>query len=175
MIKRLTYRQKNYLLLFGCLVLGWAIYQLSISKTLEEVRSYNQLMAQIEVGNSAHSMIFDYKKKLKFYEDHLGSFETDSMHNHEHVLVAVSHYCQRHNLTVESFPSELVEDYSDFNLHTHKIEVRGNFKELLHLIYHLERVEKLGRIASLELEKKLDKKTKRTILTASIYIQNTAL
>lgn len=175
MIERLTYRQKNYFLLLGVLLLGWAVYQLSISNTLDEVKTYNELMAQIEVGNSAHHQIYSYKKKLQFYENHLGSFETDSTHNHEHVLVAISQYCQNHNLTIESFPSELIEDYNDFKLHTHKIEVSGNFKALLYLVYHLERVEKLGRIASMNLEKKLDKKTKRTILTASIYLQNTAL
>ena len=175
MIQNLTYRKKNYLLLVGFILLIATVYKLSISRTLDEVTMYETYMRQIEVGNTAHSQIWEYKKKLTFYENNLGLFETDSLHNHEQILVAVSEYCQKNNLTIEYFPAELKESYGDFSLSTHKIEVRGDFKGLLYLIYHLEKVEQLGRIASVQLEKKLDKKTKRIILTAAIYLQNTSL
>lgn len=175
MMDKLSYRQKNKLLIVATGVLLMVVYFAAIKRTILESTINKELTDVIRKGETASPLIQNYRERLSEYKNQLGLFEVDSAHNHAKVLENISNYCQQNRLTIISFPEETIEKQDGFEIHNNVIEVSGNFKQLLNLSHYLEKVNKLGKLISLKLSKGKDKKTKKTILTAVIYLQNTKL
>lgn len=146
------------------------VYQFAIKHTTEAANTNAAFEEEIVSGKNASIEINQLKNNLLQYNSLLGT--SDEEYSHEKILLTISEYCTKHQLIIDKFPEETISNYGDFQLASNIIEVRGSFKELTHLIYFLEKTSPVGKLISVTYKKSQDKKTKKTILTVRIYIQN---
>ncbi len=170
--KQLTYRQKNIGLLAGTICLLLLSYLLSFSKTIEVWESNKALEQKLMRARNAPELIDTYKQKLITYNRDIGVFSQDSLLNQEFALSVVSSICEKHKLVLKSFPTAEVNALDGLELYTTRVEIEGDFKGLLQLVYELEQVHNAGRIASVNFQVKKDRERRKEILVLALYLQN---
>ncbi len=168
----LTYRQKNYLLWGGSVVFALFTYWISISNTIDSWQTADRLETRLARADQAPRLIGQYRSRLRVLDKTLKAYEVDGLDNQEMILAFVSEFCQSHKLTLRNFPQVTVAQEKDFEVYSQLIEVEGRYTDLLKLVYELEQVHPMGRIASVQYRKFKDTKTRKQVLTATIHLQN---
>ena len=123
-------------------------------------------------GQSAPVEIANYKAFLLRVNKALGAYEYDSIVNEEYLLAQVSDFCKTHDITLQSFPEHSSLSEKDFTIYTNVVLARGSYEGLNKLAYFVEKEKKIGRITSIEFEKKKNKETRKHFLQMKMYIQN---
>ena len=173
--KAFKYRQYNLFLLGGFILFLIIGYYLSFSETLHLYQENNDYEQKLEEASSAPRVIAESKMDLKVLDAQMKAYAFDSIINQEYLLAEVSNFCSMNKVIFQSFPHYTVQEEKDFTIHTNNNIAEGTFSNLLKLVYHIEQVVKIGRIASVQFLRKQDKKTKRVYLTAKIHVQSIQL
>jgi len=172
MLDTISYQKKNKLLL---IVIGLAvvlIYFLSIKKTITTYLSYSENFKQLELASNAPLMAGQMDKELLEINSKLGSQNVDGPNYSEKLLELVTRYCQDNNIVLREFPEINTAEKDDLLIETNRFTISGNYSALLKLVYILEQKNKLGKIAAVNYKTQKDFKTKETVLTATVYLQN---
>lgn len=170
--KKIPIRQKS-LLLFPILVLGlWLIYVLAVADTVELIQYNIRVKKQVQNLSNAPQKIDMLQEQLQILERDLGGIDEDYIQHQDLLLEKVSHFCYKHYLALREFPHYQKEIDNSFEIYTTRIEVTGSFHNILKLTYYLEQEIQAGRVSSLLIEKRKDRKTRRIVLTGIIYLQN---
>ena len=172
MLKELTYKKKNILLLAVFVLFLFIIYFLAINKTLDLYFQCNEMQAQLNQTQNASQQLSRLEMQMKEIEAVFGEEQEESYNYQQLLLEVLSNYCSGNNIVLRKFPEPIIIYEQEFSVETNIISVEGPFKNLLHLIYLLEQKNKLGKIASLHFQTREDFKTKQKALFADIYIQN---
>ena len=170
-LDNLTYRQKVIGLITGFLILCLLMYFMAIKKS---VVAYVQMIENHEVlraSQNAPQEIAEYNARLKGINRSLKSFEASSRNDHQHLLAYVSEFCAHQKIRLEYYPSIENREKEGLVIHTHKIEVQGEFQRLLSLMYALEQKDKYGRVSSAVFEMKKNRETRKNQLHLLIYLQ----
>jgi hypothetical protein len=172
---KLTYQQKNKVLLVGYLIFLFAAYQLAISKSWELYTQNKELEEKINSSSSNYRGKEELEKKRQLLDHRISSFFVDSVSHQDYLLGTISTYCNQHHVLIKEIPamSKYIED--DFEVGTYKVVLEGDFIPLLKMVYLLEQKNKMGRISSVLFSLKYDNKRKKEILSMILYIQNIQL
>jgi hypothetical protein len=169
-LKKMSWKQKNKLLLAGGLVLLWTVYAFAISNTIELRSACTVLQQQLDSASGAPARLVMLKQESQQLEAATNSNDTSTI-LHERLLGIVADYCQQHNSVLRDFASPVCYHQQEWLIETHPIVVEGTFMNLLMLVHRLEQ-EKVGKIISVDFHSKRDNKTQTLSLIATIYVQN---
>ncbi len=158
---------------FQALVLGIAAllvlaYFFSFRNTIDAYSLSKSNRSALQEASSAPQQIKQFRDQLSLLEESL----IQSNYNRQVLFEAVNTFCESHELKLDYFHPEQRYVHNDYEIITNKVEVEGDYKSIVELIYYLEQEQKLGHIVSTNFEKKEERRTKRKYLTAEIYIQN---
>jgi hypothetical protein len=172
MLKNLSYKKKNKILLFAGAILLLIIYNMSIKKTIALYSNNKQMKQKLEMAATAPMMANKLEKQLSQMERKIGKQNKTGQDQAQALLELVTNYCQDNKIVLREFPEPVSVIKGDLLISTTPFVVEGDFASLLKLVYLLEQKANLGKIASVHYMTKKDMRTKEFALTATIYIQN---
>lgn len=172
MLKNLSYKKKNILLLAGTILFSLITYFYSIENTVDVINEYRELQTQLEIAENAPQKHAELILKLDNIKSLLGSGGKFGVDVQQVLLEKISRYCNENNITLKEFPKPMEVQEQDFIVETNVIVMEGSFIKLLKLVYQLEQVQRAGKVAAVHFLAKEDLRTKRLLLRASLYLQN---
>ena len=170
-LKKLSYKQKNRLLIALAAVFLFMTYFLGIKKTFSKYRECKELENKVQLAVNAPAELTEVEKKYNAMEKSMESFAAE-INVQQSLLGVVSKYCNENGLVVKDFIQPVMSSEKDVTIETNSFVVEGPFARMLRLVYNLEQINRLGRIASVNFSLKRDYAAKSNNLTATIYIQN---
>ncbi|MDQ3191763.1 MAG: hypothetical protein M3Q58_09225 [Bacteroidota bacterium] len=172
MLKQLTYKKRNLLLISGMVLFSIVIYISPIKKTIDLHTQCNELEEKLLLANNSSSQLSLLQKQLHEVEDIFGDKGETYNNYQQNLLEIISNYCSLNNVILREFPTPIILNEQEFSVETNVVVVDGSFSNILNLIYLLEQKKKTGKISSLQFNSKKNFKTKQLGLSASLYIQN---
>ena len=172
MLKNLTYKKKNKLIIIVAVLALYLIYAFAIKKTMASHSEYTKAESQIELAVSAPLMAAQLEKQLLQMDSKIGKQNKNGQNTEQALLELITNYCQNNHSVLREFPETTVAQQGNLFIETNLFVVEGDFSSLINLVYLLEQKNKLGKIASVRYQLKKDFKTKEMALTAIIYLQN---
>lgn len=169
MKKKLTWKQKNRLLLTGSIIMLWAVYAFAISNTLDARSECRNLEQQLDSAADAPARLAQLHEELLELETITGKDTANAFH--EHLLGIVTQYCRENDLMLRGFAQPVRYRQQEWTIETHPVLVEGPYIALLQLVHRLEQ-EKTGKVVSVDFHSKRDNKTKALSLLVTIYVQN---
>ena len=169
---KLTYQQKNKVLVIGYAVFLFIVYQLAISKSWDLYSQNSLLEEKLTTAKESYKSKEELEKKEAMLEGHIASFFVDSLSHQEYLLETISTYSRQHNILIKEIPARTEYLEGDFEVGTHRIVLEGDFISLLKMVYLLEQKSKMGRVSSVLFSLKFDTKRKKEVLSLTLYIQN---
>jgi hypothetical protein len=170
MFKQLTYKSKLRYLFIGTgliLLLSWF---LAIQKTIQlknEVADLRLRSNQSSVSSSELASLQTRLANLDAIISKQGSGEV-----RERLLGVLTSYCQKNGILLKAFPETIIEKGNEASIETNVFTVEGAFIPLLKLLYTLEQKQRIGKVSSASYQTRIDPKTKKTLLSAVVYVQN---
>ncbi len=171
MNNKLTYRYKYYILIALLLLFVVIIYKLSINKTIILVRDTKDIKAQIDISNSSISIIKQLENELAYY-DQLINENSNPGQAREYLLKVTGDYCDKNNLTVVDFPEETRYRQNEATIAFNEITIEGKYKELLGLLYLIERERQAGSVESVAFFREEKLRTNEQILYMKIIVKS---
>lgn len=172
MLKNLSYKKKNKLLIAVALLIFYLVYALAIKKTIASYDEYNKAENQIELAINAPKMAAQLENQLLQMDSKIGKQNKNGQNTEQALLELITNYCQNNHSILREFPETTMAQRGNLFIETNLFVIEGNFSSLINLVYLLEQKNKLGKIASVRYQLKKDFKTKEMALTAAIYLQN---
>lgn len=130
------------------------------------------LEQKVAKAKSSPQQISAMENRLVFINSKVNTYIVDSTKGHEHILDAVSTFCQKNNLILREFPKASYEEQKDITMESNVIVAEGSFINLLKLVYELENKNKVGKVASVSFNSSMDNKRKQLVLNVTLYLQN---
>ena len=127
---------------------------------------------QLEIVENAPQQIASLETKIEEIEQVIGKNFNAGCDIQQQILEKISNYCIENKLVVKEFPKKLSSYDQQYMIETNRVVIEGSFTGLLKLLHFLEQDKQIGRVVSVDFQTNQDFKTKRTILTMSIFIQN---
>jgi hypothetical protein len=172
LLNKFTYRQKNIGLIVVALLLGFITYNRTVKHTLAAMEECNALEQQISIATNSPEAINNLQLQLNQMNALIGDRQEVSGDVQQQLLENISNYCKSNNMVIKKFPEAHRFKANEYTTTTHSVEVQGNFLSLLQLVYELENEFKLARMSSARFHTKVNLKTKKKELYATIYLQN---
>jgi len=167
-----TYRQKNIALLIGFVLSIIAIYPITISNTVKLGKNIHQLELQEQQAVHAPLAIANYNQNIKQLDEQISSYVSDTLEGEQYLLELVSNFSQQNNLTLTAFHQPTATQKEKITIYTREVALEGEYIPLLRLLHYLEYTKKIGRMASVEFETYIQKRSRRKKLQMSLFIQN---
>lgn len=161
-------RNKLIGLCIAAFLLSWAAYNFSFARTLEVRRQVLKDALRI-------SQLRDAPRQIEQFEKLLAGFNPNqeySIYNREQFFEEVNIFCRENDLQILYFHPEQRRNVQNFQLITNQLEIQGDFKNIVQLVWHIEHEKRLGHIASASYKTMEDKRTGKIWLTGSFFIQN---
>lgn len=177
MIEKLTYKTKLWLLGTTTLVAILCVWNFGISRTWQEYSRYKELATSAEHEDQITERISQIKGGLGDYHNspYLVNNDTSSISHHETLLASITQLASSNDLTIRSFPPEVVFQESDYEIAKHEILIEGNFENIGKWLFEIDKRPALGRIVSVDFNVHQDKRTKRRHLTANVVLNKIKL
>lgn len=172
MIKNLTDKQWFIIYGTGIFLSMILVFQIAVKPTLELKRSYQEKKIMLESLSTAPQEIKIISEKLNTIDQNLNTKSSLLQDTRDDLLEAISNYCIKNNIKVFSYPKLHLHKNKSFRIESNTIILKGDFKNLLKLIYHMETNVSFSRIASLRYYTELNRKTKREELYLEMIFQN---
>lgn len=169
MFKQMSYRKKNRLLLAFFIVLAWISYSFAIKETIDV---YSVVYAEKTSDlNAINSKIARIEQEL-MEMDLSARKSKDAGGTRQELFALINRLCVDHSLTISDIPQTTVEDQHGYILETNMFSLKGNFRNMLFLVHHLEQKEKLANISSVKYALTSDHRSQQKSLVATITLQN---
>lgn len=167
----MTDKQKSIGLVIGFVLLLVISYVFSIQKTLDLKSRLTDLKKEKKLLSNASERIFNLQQENKYLDSILQQKELSIENSFQQLLLNKLNTFEKENqIEVISFnePHQVVKNKT--NLSTYSFEIKGSFNTLLKLTNFLER-QQLGKLTSVNFEKKKNYRKNRDELTAQFYLQ----
>jgi len=171
-LKNKSYKKKNQFLLIGAILLYLLLYNFTFKDTIEVYSNVQNTESQVELASNASMMVAQLEKQVIQIDAKIGNQNKEGIDVAQSLLELVTNYCQTNHAVLREFPKSILANQDDLSIETNVFVVEGNFATLINLVYLFEQKNKLGQIASVHYQFKKDILTKKTALTATIYLQN---
>lgn len=172
-LTQITYKHKYYLSIAGVILAAFLSYNLSFNKTISAIKDHYSLMEKMGKLQNAPQKIQKIEQQMKQMEHLL--VDNDSIDIEERLLEKATVFCQNNRITLMEFPKTKVSEYQNYMILTNEIVFEAPFKKSLQFIYNSEQNDRIGKIASVQLIKRKDVKTKQQHLYSHILFQNIKL
>lgn len=171
MIDNLSYNKKCYLVLIGFVLFLFMGYQFSFSDTFK-------LKTELKDKRDKLIWLKDKEKELPFLKLKMAEFEktytkTDSISVRDKLTAYISEFAEENSCLVTEIPNNSLFINEELNVQTNTFTLKGNFRELLTLLYKLETNQKyLAKIMSVNFYSIKDLQTKKVELYLTIVAQS---
>ena len=167
----MTDKQKNIALVIGFVFLLMISYVFSIQKTFDLKSRVKALKKEKELVSNASERIFSLQQENKYLDSILQQKELSIENSFQQTLLQkLNAFSKLETIEIISFDEPHVFNESKTNLMTYSFEVKGSFKALLKLLNTLEK-QQLGKLLSINFEKKKNYRRNREELIGQFYIQ----
>lgn len=165
-------KQKNRLLLGGFILLLWICYKIPISQTLSVKKEYHKLNNERQLFSNIPQKIENLYKENKYLDSILNKYQFSSEKTFQsNLLETITSFSKTNNLIVVSFNEPHIIEKNKTFVNTYLFTVRGTYNNSLRLIYELEQIKKLGKIVSVNFDRKKNYRTNRKYLETKILLQ----
>ena len=165
-------KQKNIALFIGLLLLFWIAYQFSFSNTFALKKQYNSLKKEQDLFTNVSQKLIQLKQQNVYYDSILKSKKISTESSFQNNLLrTITSFTDTTNIKIVTFsnPHTFKVDNTIFN--TFSFTLRGSFSRITQLIYQLEQRYKLGKIISVNFEKKKNYRRNTYFLECTILLQ----
>jgi len=132
-------------------------------------KEVSRLQNEVDQISTAPIQIQQLKQELAGLDGKIGNHSGEI--SQEGIFRDLSQYCTQHKLIIREFPVFHQYSSQDHLVRSFQVEIEGGFHDLLKLVYHLEQEIYLGKIASLDFEKKMDRRSRQEYLNLKITLQ----
>lgn len=171
MIDNLSYKQKTRLLLIAAVVALIVCYQLAISKTVNQYRTYKQNKLTVQSGGSG-AEIHGLKQKIELLDSLFHRYRFDSTDHQRNALSISANWFIKHDMQLQEYSSPLYSTIDSFPIVSRQLSFNGNFIDCLEFVYALETKYRPGRISTATFKTMRDALTKKEDLNCTLSIQN---
>ncbi len=171
MLEKLNYTKKCYLLLGSLFLFFYLGYQFSFSDTLV-------LKSEIKEKQEKLIWLKEKEKELPVLKAKMAEFERayakgDSLSVRDKLTAYISEFADQNSCLVTEIPTNSSFRNDNLRVQTNTFTIKGNFKELLTLLYTLENEHKyLAKIMSAQFYTIKDLQLKRKNLYLTIITQS---
>jgi hypothetical protein len=163
-------KKRFFILLAGFFIALFLAYKLSFKKALEAYREHHSLTELDKRAWQVETDLETWRAKSRALDNRLGT--STALGFEENLLNMVGLFCEEHKLDVDLFDQPAIGLQNGYRVETIMLKISGGFKELLSLLFHLERNFRSGRIASVSFEKEMNYKRGVEELYLKLYVQN---
>ena len=156
----------------GTILLLVICYLFAFSNTVDLYLKNQDAHKKLLALENAPEQIAGLNKRLHYLNSKVKQYVRDDKFEQEDILVTISDFCKSNKLRIVAFPKSEIKQKDDIAIETFNFTVEGGYVNLVKLIYEIEVVQKIGRIASLHFESKVDRRTKIKHLTVNVHLQN---
>jgi hypothetical protein len=172
---QLSYTKRNKYLLWGSLAFAILAYLLAIQNTIDLAKENVELKSKLQEAEQAPMQVRQLQNKLQLFNARLGNYLVTENDNQEKIVRGANAFCQASGLILREIPELTMQEENDFEVITTQVVAQGSFINLLKLVHHFEKHHQIGRVSSVKFLKAEDFKTRKTYLSARIYLQNIKL
>lgn len=167
----MTDKQKNIALVVGFVLLLIISYMFSIQKTMDLKSRLKVLNKEKELLSNASERIFNLQQENRYLDSILQQKELSIENSFQQLLLnKINTFKKENSIEVISFNEPHQIKKNNTNLSTYYFEIKGNFNVLLKLTNFLER-QQLGKLTSVNFEKKRNYRKNIEELTGQFYLQ----
>jgi hypothetical protein len=171
MLDKLNYTKKCYLILIGLVLFFYIGYQFSFSDTLELKNGISEKEEKLIWLKEKEKELPALKAKMKEFEKAYA--KGDSLSVRDKLTSYISEFAEQNACLVTEIPSNTSFKNDNLNVQTNTFTIKGNFKELLTLLYTLENQHKyLAKIMSAKFFTLTDLQAKKKNLYLTIITQS---
>lgn len=171
MFKNLNYNKKCYLLITGFVLFLFVGYQFSFSDTIILKTEISEKQKKLEWLKDKEKELPFLRAKMKEYEKAYA--KTDSSSVRDKLTAFISEFAEEHECLVTEIPGNSLYKGNDLKVQTNTFTIKGNYKELVTLLYTLETEQKyLAKIMSARFYSLKDVQTKKSNLFLTIITQS---
>jgi hypothetical protein len=171
MWKKLTYKQRYYLLIAGLVIFFYLCYKMAIKETFIVRKECRQTEERLRQVKTAPQQILELEKKIAKIDRSIRSDSIQDSNFHEMLLARISEYCTKNNIGIVEYPPLHSFSWNEITLETNAVIVQGNFIELLKMIYFIEQKAGIGRVSGVDFYTYYERSRRRTYLRMKLYIQ----
>ena len=168
----LTYKNKTFVLLGMFLLLLFVSYNRKIKPVFLQNKELSEMKAKLLNSSNVEVEINQLNTEVKYYDLIIGNGKKDLESINQEIISIVSNYCDSSKVRLIGLPNVHSFKESSFNVHTHVIELEGEYFELLKLANIFQNKGEGINLTSVNFFTKKDLRTRKTKLYAKLFIQN---
>lgn len=170
MFKNLSYKQKFYSVIGCFLILVLAGYKKTYKQVFSAKKELNEVKNNLESASEAYGTIYNLKNDIVILDDVIGGHTSNPTQVQQMIFDFVSNSEPLVNLV--SLDDPHVYKNNEFVVYTNQVELEGSYKDLMQLLYSVERDFKSSRVVSNSLYTKRNYTNNTTKLYLKIILQN---
>ncbi|WP_442845072.1 hypothetical protein [Leeuwenhoekiella sp. H156] len=162
---------KNKILIVGFILSLLVCYLVAFSETLALKDEYKHLKKNQEISQNLPSQITSLKLKNREYDSILTAYQLNGTSLQNNLLGRVDRYAKLNKLEILKIDEPHYYKEQELLITSYGLTLKGDFNNLLGLIYELEQHSNFGQIVSVEFNKETDYRSKVSHLELSFIIQ----
>ncbi len=171
-MKDWSYKKKFYYLLSVFIFSLVIIYTVAISSTIQQKNDYKNKVVELKKTVNAPNQIDSLYRELQKINLVVGNDFNEQKEKQEILIDKISKYCQKHNTIIKNIPEMHEFRHKDYIVETTSVTVQGNYKQLLYLLFKVEKEFNIGKLASVVFKSEKEPRTGREYLIMTMYVQN---
>lgn len=169
---QLPFAKRNaYLMLLGLLFL-FLVWRLALSASWDLYSKNRALEAKLQQAASAPALIKTMEQQASSWEQTALSYTATQDEAQKQLFAHVSKACATHKVKLRELTHAGGAEESGARIETFRVQLEGNFHELLKATRQLEESLKGGRLVSVQYQKINDRRNQRVFLQGTLYIQS---
>lgn len=169
----MSYKKKNYLLLFGSLLLFWISWELAFAETAGLAEKSKELENQLSKISNAPEEIALLENKLKMIHGESQKYQLGKNEMRNRLLSKIVDLSDDHKLTLKHFPDQFIQTDQEVQLATSKITIEGDFKNMIQLIHAYENADAMpGKVSSVVFRVQEEAWKNKRSLQLILYVQS---
>jgi len=164
-------KKRFYILIGGVVLLIILSYKFTISKTFALRKEYRSAKIDKGISMNVSKKLQVLHLKQSHYDSILSQFNLRETSMENNLLRSINTQSELLNVRLREFNSPHVVEDKSSRFSTYHFTLEGSFVNILRLLYEMEKDGVYGEITHLEFIKQKDFRSKKTLLTAKVFIQ----
>ncbi|MFH0894966.1 MAG: hypothetical protein V2A54_11085 [Bacteroidota bacterium] len=172
MSKKYSNKRKVKMLLWGSAITLFIAILIPIRKTASMYSDYNSQKNKLESVAGAPRQIDSMTAELRQIEQLISNKDTSEKDVRQKLMEDAGDYCNQQRIVLQEYPHSVFIKKQDYLVETNIVTLEGPFSTLLNFVYLLETGNRIGKVVSVDFQRKVEPMTKKEKLFARIYVQN---
>ena len=170
--KRFRKSPKLLLLIAGLLFLCFLAYKLAILRTIEVFVKIQELSEKATNLEDLPQRMEAFTATLDNLERIIGGADTSSAGVRQNILNRITVLGEQYPFSITDIPSGYLYREQDYEILINTFVLQGNFRDLLNVLYNLEKDVGSGKVVSSRFYIQKDYLTRKPKLMLAIYLQH---